>query len=299
MRRHGREDRHGILLRAEAALHVQRRPGTVDLVLRDTVAVLAAMAQATAIEQTRQRANHIPHDQPYGTANGRIGPPSRPKQIIATVDVQFAGDRPIHHREDCRATSTGRWPVIPKARIPQGLDRSDDDRHILGLTARHHRIDRHLLRGDRHLAVLDKGNFRFRLEPCRFEHAPDAVLRRWHHRQPIRPPFGIVQLYGVRHILHFVALRLSAPPSSPLLPLSISLPSSGQCHCGKELAARQGEMHLQLTWWVSAHGKERALLHVCSFSQYIYRAAALDLMERLTSHEWWSYRGGKVYPEYV
>ena len=37
-------------------------------------------------------------------------------------------------------------------------------------------------------------------------------------------------------------------------------------------------MHLQLTWWMSAHGKERALLHVCSFSQYIYRAAALDLM---------------------
>src|SRR5262247_362081 len=104
MRRHGREDRYGILLGMEATLHVQRRPGAVDLVLRDTVAVLAAMAQATAIEQTRQGTNHIPHDQPYGTTNGRIGPPARPKQIIATVDVQFAGDRPIDFLEDPAAT---------------------------------------------------------------------------------------------------------------------------------------------------------------------------------------------------
>ena len=35
-------------------------------------------------------------------------------------------------------------------------------------------------------------------------------------------------------------------------------------------------MQLQLTWWASAHAQERALLHVCSFYQYIYRAAALD-----------------------
>src|SRR5215831_13341058 len=98
MRRHGCKDRYGTLLRAEATLHVQRRPGTVDLVLRDTVAVLAAMAQATAIEQTWQGANHIPHDQPYGPPNGRIGPPARPKQIIATVDVQFACERYSDHR---------------------------------------------------------------------------------------------------------------------------------------------------------------------------------------------------------
>src|SRR5215831_20291285 len=118
MRRHGCKDRHSILLRAEAALHVQRWPGTVGLVLRDTVAVLAAMTQATAIEQTRQGANHIPHDQPYGPPNGRIGLPARPKQIIATVNVQFAGNRPIDHHEDRRATGTGRGPMISKAWIP-------------------------------------------------------------------------------------------------------------------------------------------------------------------------------------
>src|SRR5215831_5639711 len=207
MRRHGCKDRHGVLLRAEAALHVQRWPGTVSLVLRDTVAILAAMAQATAIEQTRQSTNHIPHDQPYSTTNGCIGPPAWPKQIIATVDVQFAGDRPIDHHEERRATGTGRWPVISKAWLPQGLDCSDDDRHILGLTARHYRIDRHLLRSDRHLAVLNKSDFRFRLEPGRFQHAPDAVLRWWHYRQTIRPPFTVIQLYTLRHIFDFVALR--------------------------------------------------------------------------------------------
>src|SRR5262249_45919472 len=37
-----------------------------------------------------------------------------------------------------------------------------------------------------------------------------------------------------------------------LLPLSPSLPFPRQCHCGKELAARQGEIRLQLTWCVSA-----------------------------------------------
>src|SRR5262245_46667111 len=123
MRRHGREDRYGILLRAETALHVQRWPGAVGLVLRDTVAVFAAMAQATTIEQPRQGANHIPHNQPYGTTKGRISAPAGAKQIIATVDIQFAGHRPIDHHKDCRATSTRRWPVIPKARIPQGLNR--------------------------------------------------------------------------------------------------------------------------------------------------------------------------------
>src|SRR5215510_6764748 len=122
MRRHGCEDRHGTLLRAETTLHVQRRPGTVDLVLRNTVAVLPAMTQATAIEQTWNGANHIPHNEPYSPTNGRIGPPARPKQIIATVDIQFAGDRPIDYHENRRATGTGRWPVISKARIPQGLD---------------------------------------------------------------------------------------------------------------------------------------------------------------------------------
>src|SRR5262249_42611355 len=161
-------------------------------ILRNTVAVLAAMTQTTAVEQPRQGANHITHDQPYGSANGRIGTPARPKQIIATVDIQFAGDRPIDHHEDRRATGTGRRPVIPKARMPQGFDRSDDDRHILWLTARHPRIDRHLLGGHRDLAVLDKSYFGLRLEPCRFEHAPDAVLRWWHHREPIRPPFCVI-----------------------------------------------------------------------------------------------------------
>src|SRR5262245_18388196 len=206
MRGQGRKDRHGILLRAEATLHVQRRPGTVGLVLSDTVAVLAAMAQATTVEQSGQSPDDIAHDQPYGSADGRIGTPARPKQIIATVDIQLTGDRPIDHHEDRRATGTGRRPVITKARITRGLDRSDDDRHILWLTVRHHRIDRHLLSGHRDLAVLDKSNFRLRLEPFRFEHAPDALLRGWHHRQPIRPPFGTIYFYGFRHILDFVAL---------------------------------------------------------------------------------------------
>src|SRR5215471_16713286 len=100
MRCHSREDRHGILLRAEAALHVQWRPRAGGLVLRDTVTVLAAMAETAAVEQPRQRANHISHDQPYSTTDGRIRPPARPKQIIATVDIQFAGDWPIDHHKD-------------------------------------------------------------------------------------------------------------------------------------------------------------------------------------------------------
>src|SRR5437870_4934612 len=100
MRRHGREDRHRALLRPEATLHVQWRPGAVGLVLSNTVAVLAAMAQATAVEQPRQGANHIAHDQPYGTTDGGIGPPARPKQIVATVDVQGTGDWSIHHHKD-------------------------------------------------------------------------------------------------------------------------------------------------------------------------------------------------------
>src|SRR2546426_421968 len=109
MRCHGREDRYRTLLRAEAALHVQRRPGAVDLVLSDTVAVLAAMAQATAVEQPGDRPGDIPHDQPYGPPDGRIGPPARPKQIIATVDIQFAGDRPIDHHEDRPRTGYQLW----------------------------------------------------------------------------------------------------------------------------------------------------------------------------------------------
>src|SRR5262245_36722856 len=118
MRRQGREDRHRILLRLEATLHVQRRPGAVGLVFSDTVAVLATVAQATAIEQPRQSANHIAHNQPDGTTKGGIGTPAGPKQVIATVDVQFAGDRPIHYHKNRRPTRTGRWSVIPKARIP-------------------------------------------------------------------------------------------------------------------------------------------------------------------------------------
>src|SRR5712691_7314842 len=135
MRRQGREDRHGILLRAKAMLYMQRRPGAFGLVLCNAVAILAAMAQATAVEQPRQSPNHIPHDQAYGTTDGRIGTPARPKQIIATVDVQCTGERSIHHHEYRRPTRTGGGAMIPKARVPQGLDRRDNDRHILWLTA--------------------------------------------------------------------------------------------------------------------------------------------------------------------
>src|SRR5262245_21349213 len=76
------------------------------------------------------------------------------------------------------------------------------------------------------------------------------------------------------------------PPSSPLLPLSSLLLFHGRCHCGKELAARQGEMHLQLIWWAPLSVplprrreavQEPVLLHGCSFYQYIYRGAALEL----------------------
>ena len=82
----------GALVRPEAPLHVQRRPRALGLVLGDHVRQLAGMAERAPVEQPRQRAAHVAHDQPHGPADREVRPPAGTEQVVTGVDVELAGD---------------------------------------------------------------------------------------------------------------------------------------------------------------------------------------------------------------
>ena len=222
------------LLAPEAALDVQRRPRALGLVLGDHERELAGVAERAAVEQPRHRAAHVAHDQAHGTADGEVGPPARPEEVVARVDVELTGDRAVDDHQHSRAAGRGARPVIAPARIADALDRGDHDRHVLRATAGHDRVDRHLLRRDVHRAVGDEGDLAVGLELRRLQHRPDPGLGGRDDRQPVRPAPSERQFDG----LGLVA--------------------------GRDALGRQGRSHRASSPWIAGHASTRCQRHATS-----------------------------------
>ena len=63
---------------------------------------------------------------------------------------------PFTHMKTAEPPVLVAGPVVAVERVAERLDGRDDDRHVLGLAAGHHGVDRDFLGGDRDLAVLDE-----------------------------------------------------------------------------------------------------------------------------------------------
>jgi len=94
--------------------------------------------------------------------------------------------------------------VIAPRRIADTLDGGHDDRHVLGLAAGHHRVDRDLLRRDGHHPVRDEGDLLLRGEPGRLEHRADPLRRGRHDRKTVGPALCEAELDRVADVLDLV-----------------------------------------------------------------------------------------------
>ncbi len=70
-----RENGYRAVLRFKAALHVQRLPRAIYLILGDTVSKFAGVSQGRLIRSARQSAAQVVQNQPGGASNRRVGPP--------------------------------------------------------------------------------------------------------------------------------------------------------------------------------------------------------------------------------
>ena len=91
----------------EAALHVQGSPVGLGLGLGDAVGVLAGMPDDAAVKDARNGGAGVHQDEADGPADGGVGAVARPEQVVAGVDVQLAGYRPVYDGQDARASHAG------------------------------------------------------------------------------------------------------------------------------------------------------------------------------------------------
>src|SRR2546426_4161816 len=92
-----------------------------------------------------------------------------------------------------------RSTLFPYTTLSRSLDRRDDHGHEFGFAARHHRVDRDLLRRDRDSPVGDEADLLLRVEPGALEHTGDAVGGRRNDGQAVGPALGEAELDGVTH----------------------------------------------------------------------------------------------------
>ena len=114
---------------------------------------------------------------------------------------------PVDDDEHRRAAGRGPRAVIPPGGIADPFDGRQHHRHVLGRTARQHRVDRDLLCRDRDRPVGDDGHRVLRIPVRRVQHGPDPVRGGRDHRQPVRPPPRMTEFHGVRIVGHAVPFR--------------------------------------------------------------------------------------------
>ena len=201
-----RHHRHGGLVRAEAVLDMEWRPRALRLVLGDDVREFARVAERSTVERPGDRAADVAHHEAHRAADGQVRAPAGAEEVVARVDVERAGDRPVDDHEHARARRGRSRAVVAPARVGDALDRGDDHGHVLGLAARHHRVDGDLLGGDGDRAVGDEPDLLLAVEPGGLEHRADPVFGRRDDRKTIRPSLREAELDGVADVGDPVAL---------------------------------------------------------------------------------------------
>ena len=183
-RRQGREDGDGVLFRTEAALNVQRRPGAS--------ASFSAMQKLYLPLWPRvlrsSRPGRVPMTLRITSRSARpmaaLARQPGPKRLSPWLRSNSCAMGPFTTASTARAAGARRRAVIAPQRVAHGFHRGHQHGHVLRLATGHDAVDRHLLGGHRHLAIVDEGDLRLRLQSGRFPTFP-----RW--RSPsAAPPAG-------------------------------------------------------------------------------------------------------------
>ena len=161
------------------------------------------MSQATLIQHARNRAAHIHQNQPDRPSNRRVRPHTRPKTIDPIINVQLLHRRAIHDQQGSSAARRRRDPMQVKLLLAHRLDSRHNHRHVIRQAARHHRVDRHLLRRNHAVARRNHPQNITRQIAGILQKLFHPFRRRWHHRQPIRPPLLIKKLHRLRRVIQF------------------------------------------------------------------------------------------------
>ena len=198
-----REHRHRALLRRKPALHVQRQPVRVRLVLRDAERVLARMSDYRPVEQPRNRGAGVHQNKPNRPPDSRVRPVARPEQVILRVDIQFLDYRPVHYDQHRRAALAGRRRYQVELRREHRLRGRQHNRKILRQAARHHRVGRRLRHRYLTPALRYLAKNLVRRPPRVVQKLIHPLQRRRHNRQTVRPAKLIAPLYRLYRVAPF------------------------------------------------------------------------------------------------
>ena len=131
--------------RIEAGVDRARRPRRLVDVLGEAHRELAAVPEQRHVGDARPGAADVQQAQPHGPPDRRVGPVARAERAEAAGDPARLGERAADDDERRRRVRRAlglEQVVLGTQQRPQ---RRDDDRHVVGVAARHHRVDRHLL----------------------------------------------------------------------------------------------------------------------------------------------------------
>ena len=135
-----------------ATLLSQGSPRRVFFVFSNTEGEFTWMTEGGSIELSRYTAKHVNEHEANGATNAGIGPIAIAQDIMGRVEPYTPPNRSVDHDKLGTATGARRAAVQVELWLTHGFDNGGDDGHIGRQTARHHRIDGDLLRGNRTLA---------------------------------------------------------------------------------------------------------------------------------------------------
>src|SRR5262245_14133488 len=181
-------------LSREAVLDVQGLPRGCLLVLGHAVGDLGRAALSGAVAGAWQPAAHVHQQQTDRATDREVGVEALAEGVVAGVDAEFPGDRPVHDDERSYRMRGGLDRVEVEHGIGQRLDGRDDHRHVRGPATRHHRVDCDALDG---ALALTRRQYRHHVAwaPVRVaEELAHVRLGRRHDRKPVGPALLLVVL---------------------------------------------------------------------------------------------------------
>ncbi len=142
-RKHG----HGALIGAKATLDVKRLPGTHLVRLGDAPRVLAAVSEGRLVQDPGNGSGDVRDDELDRSTDGGIGSMARTEDTHRRVQSQLFGDGTGYDRQNGAPVGAGGYGVKVELGLAHGPDGRQNHGEVLGETAGHDGVCRHLLGG--------------------------------------------------------------------------------------------------------------------------------------------------------
>ena len=200
MRRFDRHDRDRGLAGGNSAFDRERKPRAVFLVFCETKRKFARVPQRRAIELPGLAAEHVGQEQADRAADAGVGAIAVGEYIVRRIHADSGAHRAVHHDHGSAAPGACGAAVQAELLIAHRADDRDNDRHVFGQAARHHRRDRNFFRGNAPAAHGFHSDDGVGKQRGSAEKGTNRGFRRRNDRQSVGPAVALIKLVGLKRV---------------------------------------------------------------------------------------------------